>query len=714
MTVTKISRRTLLVAAAGGTVAIGGAGLWLAVERLGAQRFRTPVDRGASFAPSVFLSIEPTGRITIWLTRAEMGQGVGTALPMLIAEELDANWDTVEVQAAVAGDGHDYGNLFTVGSASVASSWTELRQAGAAARSMLVSAAAKVWGIKASGCSTADGHVLDPESGRKASYGDLAGLAARESVPLRPRLKSENLFTLIGRSVGRTDSPAKSSGAAIYGLDVRQPGMLFGVVARPPGIGETLRSFDAARALAMPGVRDVFRIDSGIAVVADSTHHAIAARDMLEADWRPGEGAAMSTEAIQQALKSVAGSGPAAIALRRGDARRALTNARRTIESHYSTPFLAHATLEPMNCVASVERGRCEVWAPTQAPSDARAMAAAISRLSIEAVKVHTTAIGGGFGRRVASDFVAEAVAMSMRVGVPVQAMWTREDDLRHGFYREASAHHIRAAVGPAGVPEGWIHRVATTTVEKPPADTVYGSVVMGASDLPYSVDALQVEWSSVQTPVRTGLWRSVGYSYNTFAVESFVDELAEHAKADPVEFRQRMLSGSPRLRSCLDRVAVLSRWSDRAREGRALGVAVCQAFGSHIAQVAEVQKDPRGTPHVTDIWCVVDCGIAVNPATVIAQIEGGTIFALTAALHGSVNVQDGKVVEGNFDSYPLLRIHEIPRITVELLPSRAPPGGVGELAVPAVAPAVANAWYQAAGARMRQLPINRSATASA
>ncbi len=725
MAVTKITRRALLVGAGGAAVVAGASGLWLVSGRWRNRRYRLAVERGAGFSPSVYLQVQPDGEVVIWLNRSEMGQGVSTALPLIIAEELDADWSRVRIEQAVAGDGFDYGPMATLASASIRSQWTDLRRAGATARRMLVAAAARHWGVSARSCRTDNGQVLHDDSGRALGYGELADAAASERAPLRPALKQPAEFRLIGQPIARRDIPDKVTGRTTFGLDVRLPDMRFAALARAPVAGSALLDVDDADARAVPDVIDVIRLESaaggGVAVLARHTHAAIRGRDALRARWQAPQGSAISDTDFSARLRDRLRAVDAEVARDDGGVIDALTSGA-TLAADYEVPFLAHAPMEPMNCVARVSDGRCEVWAPTQVPDDARRVAADVAGLPLHRVTVHTTALGGGFGRRAVSDFVAEAVAVAARSGQPVQTVWTREDDMRHGLYRDAAAQRLHAALDDTGLPVAWRHRVVSAVTGLPRPGDVNWNALMGTDDLPYHTGARRIEWAGVTSPLRTAIWRSVGYSYTTFAIESFVDELAAAANHDPLDYRLRLLPDGHRLAHCLERVAELSGWRARAeaRSGaapagaparalpRALGLAAVSCFDSHIALVVEVEVEAgAGTPvRVPRVWAAVDCGIAIQPDGAIAQIEGGIVFGLTAALHGRLTLRDGAVVEGNYDDYRLLRIDETPDITVELIPGADPPGGLGEVGVPPVAPAVANALAAAGVGRRRNLPL--------
>ncbi len=679
----------------------GGTGLWLVVDRVRSSRFRTAVDRGAAFAPNVFLAVEPAGDVVIWLTRSEMGQGVETALPMIVAEELDADWSRVRVERAVLDQRFDYGSMMTAASSSVTSMWTELRRAGAAARHMLLRAAADAWSVPLDELMTEQSTVTHVHTSRRIGYGELADAAAHQWPPLRPRLKNPREFRLIGRAMPRRDADAKISGAAVFGLDVRLPGMLYAAIARNPTFGGRPIAIDDSSARLRAGVVDVVAVPTGIAVVGVHSHAALRGRDELRLEWPPPADA-VSSAALSSALRAALTAENAKVARDDRGAADALRD-QPAITAVYEVPYLAHAPLEPMNCVANVTAERCEIWAPTQTPDDALATAARITTLPPDRIVVHTTYLGGGFGRRTATDFVAEAVDLSLRIGKPVQVLWSREDDMRNGLYRPAVAQRLDASVDDAGRPSAWRHRVASVH-SVAPVD-IDGLALMGATDLPYSVGAMRVEWLGVQAPLPTTIWRSVGHSFTAFAIESFVDELAHSLGRDPLAYRLSLLPAASRLRRCIQEVADLSGWSQHGDPDRHVGVAAAECFGSYIALVAEVASID-GSLRVAKMWCAVDCGVVINSDTAAAQVEGGILFGLTAALHGQITIANGAVVEGNFDSYPLLRIDETPQIELRFLASADEPGGLGELGVPVGAPAVANALFAATGRRARRLPL--------
>lgn len=709
MSVFKLSRRVLLrtlggavvVAGAGG----GAAGLWLGIRKLEGARWRIPVEREETFTPNVYLAVDTSGEVTIWCTRSEMGQGVSTALPMLVAEELDADWDRVRVRQASAVAEFDYGQLFTAASSSISSQWVELRRAGAIARQMLISAAAARWDTASDECTTSRGAVIHAATGRRLDYGELAAAAMDQSIPLLPELKTPGDYRLIGRSVPRVDVPEKVTGRAVFGSDVRLPGMLRATIARPPAFGSRLLSCDDTATRAVNGVKDVLVLQQGIAVIAETTYSALQGRRKLKPEWQSVAPAGGVEKTVSDLLQSGLTSEGAGIAVSRGEAGRNPGAVQQSADFH--TPFVPHACMEPMNCTAHVTAGHCEIWVPTQAPEGARELAAKMTGLPIAAVTVHVTQLGGGFGRRGAQDFVADAVAVAMRTTHPVQIFWSREDDFRHSPCREATAHRLEAELDPTtSLPTHWRHRIATTSSETVKPGSVNFAAVMGADSIPYEIPNQRVEWSAVVLPVPTTIWRSVGHSYNIFAIECFLDELAEIAAMDPLDYRLRLLAGQPFVADCLGRVATLSGWQDRIIENRSLGIACCRFGDSAAAIVAEVGQTRGRELNVHHIWCVVDCGLAINPDIVIAQIEGGILFGLNAALTGQLEFTEGRLLPENFDGYVLPRMSDAPEISVEIIDSNRDPSGVGELGVPAIAPALANAWYAATGQRRRQLPL--------
>jgi isoquinoline 1-oxidoreductase beta subunit len=705
----RLTRRELLLAGCSGAGALavgvyGGHRLGRRAER---QRYAVP-PREQPFAPSAFVAIDVAGLVTVWLPRTEMGQGVATALPMMLADELGADPDRLRVVLAPA-DAR-YGSQLTAVSSSVRDHWLELRRAGAAARELLLAAAAAAWGVPAGECQVSRGDVVHGASGRRLPFGALVVAAARLPVPQAPPLKSPAAFTWIGKAMPRLDHRAKVDGSARFGLDVRVPGMWFAVVARSPTVGGRATAWDAAAARAVPGVRDVVPIEAGIAVLADTSHAAIQGRAALRAVFAPGP-RAWSSEAHWQQLAELAAR-PGRVAQQRGAGSAALAGPGRRVEAEYRLPFLAHATMEPMNCTAEVRADGCIVTVPTQSPQRVRDVVAAQLGVPLGQVLVQPTFVGGGFGRRVAVDFVREAVALAQQVGRPVQVLWTREDDFAHDHFRPSALHRLAALLSADGLPRVWHHRIATPSIlaQDPAfAAAIDPTAVEGAIDLPYRIPDQQIELAVAEAPCQVGFWRSVGHSLHAFAVECFVDELAAAAGVEPVRYRLQLLADpeSARHRRVLELVTAQAG-PPPAGAGAGRGVAVHASFGSVVAMVVDVQASPERL-QVQRVTAAVDCGHAVHPDGVRAQVEGGVAFALSAARFGGVSFAAGVAMASNFHDQPLLRATGMPRVDVHLVPQGDPGsvlGGVGEIAVPPLAPALANAVSAATGIRPRELPL--------
>ncbi|MFN0181989.1 MAG: molybdopterin cofactor-binding domain-containing protein [Gemmatimonadales bacterium] len=706
-----------------------GAGLALAVMLDGCGAEAPPTAAPDQFAPDAWIRIAPDGTVTVMVDRAEMGQGVSTSLPMLVAEELDAEWSSVRYEFAPANEAYFNPVMkiqATGGSTSIRAAWEPLRRAGALARSMLIAAAAKSWNVPPSECSTEPGVVVHRGSGRRVGYGAIAGAAAREPVPAEVSLKDPKDFRLIGTSVRRLDLAEKVTGRAQFGLDAGPRDASVAVVARCPVFGGELDSFDPAPAMAIAGVKQVVAIDSGVAVVADSFWAAERGRAALTIAWREGSAAELDDSAVAAELTRLAGpEGRLARAV--GDV--ATAAAARTVEAAYDVPYLAHATMEPMNCTADVRPDRVTVWVPTQfqaAPSylaggGTRGVAASIAGVAAEQVTVITTHLGGGFGRRSEVDMVREAVQVSKAVGGPVRLVWTREDDIQHDFYRPAARHVMGAGLDASGMITWWRHHTASqsifskflpgfvpqwaTRIAGPLKGGIDPSAVEGAVDHPYEVPNIEVRYGMADLPVPVGYWRAVGHTHTAFAVESFIDELATAAGRDPVEYRLGLLSNAARHRAVLTLAAERAGWGTPSPRGWSRGVAVHESFGSFVAQVAEVEIE-GSTIRVRRVICAVDCGAVVNPDTVQAQMEGAIAYGLSATLTGRISIAKGRVRQSNFHDYPVLRMNEMPVVEVHLVASPYLPGGVGEPGTPPIAPAVANAVFAATGRRLRTLPL--------
>lgn len=711
--------------------ATAAGGLSLAVSVAACRNDGATASAGTAFAPDAWIRIAGDGTVTVVLARSEMGQGVSTALPMLVAEELEADWESLRVEQAPAHEA--YGNtalqagvMMTGGSSSVREAWEPLRRAGATARTLLIAVAAGDWGVPATECRAERGAVLHTRSERRAGFGELATRAAALPVPHDVPLKDPADWRLIGRSLGRRDNPDVVTGRATFGLDVRLPGMLYASVERAPVWGGKVATLDATAALAAPGVRHVFDLGDRVAVVADRYWQALQGRRKLVIGWDDGPLVALTDETIGERMREIADGDEGGVARNEGDAPSVLA-AGSVLEAEYEAPFLAHATMEPMNCTVDPRSG--EMWGPTQFQDGpfmidgggARGRLASGLGRGPNHAKVHTTRLGGGFGRRLEVDYVIEATEVARRAGVPVQVIWTREDDVRHDIFRPRALHRMKGSVDDSGRLIAWQQQIVAPSISRkfvpraipdlfvklsgPLKGGIDQSTVEGAADTPYRIPNLRVTSLMANVGVPVGYWRSVGHSHTAFAVECFVDELARKAGTDPVEFRRQLLSHLKPYRDVLDLAAEKAGWGTPLPAGRARGVAFHESFGSRVAEVAEVSIE-GGRVRVHRVVCAVDCGTVVNPDIVTAQVEGAVIFGLSAALYGEVNVEGGKVKQSNFHDYQVARITDAPRIEVHLYPSRSAPGGVGEIGTPPIAPAVANAVFVLTGRPVRRLPI--------
>ncbi len=708
---TGLSRRSFLKmgAAAGG-------GLLIELSLPGARALAA--DAGP-FAPNAFIRIGRDGTVTLVMHKVEMGQGTYTAIPQLIAEELEVPLDAVTLEHAPPDPKYAeplIGAQITGGSTSIRGAWKPMREAGATARVLLVQAAAKKWNTDAAKLVARDGAVIDATGGRRAPYGELVDIAATLPLPTGVALKDPKDFRLVGRPVRRIDAAGKVNGRARFGIDTVLPGMKVATVAASPVFGGTLAGVDEAAALKVTGVRQVVKLDNAVAVVAD---HMWAAKQGLAAcapRWKDGAHAKLDTAQIFAHLeKSSESPGAVAVAHKAGDADAAMKAGARRVDAVYRQPMLAHATMEPINCTVDLKADGLDIWVGTQVPGIAQAVAAQTAGLKSEQVRIHNHLLGGGFGRRLEVDFIAQAVAIGRQVRGPVKVVWTREEDIQHDMYRPPYLDRISAAVDAKGMPVAWTHRIAGSSIMArffPPAfkDGVDPDAVDGAVELPYAIPAMRVEYLRVEPPaVPTAFWRGVGPTRNGFVVEGFIDELAAAAGQDPVAYRRALVKDG-RARAVLDLVAEKSGWgtplksADGVRAGR--GVALMQVFGSHIAQVAEVEVNADNEVRVRRVTCVIDCGFAVNPLTVAAQMEGGIMFGLTAALWNEITLADGRVQQSNFHDVRMIRMNEAPRIDVHIVPSGEAPGGVGEPGTSVAIPAVVNAVFAATGQRIRTLPI--------
>lgn len=695
--------------------ALAGGGLVLGLSLPGCGR-REPVGPAAGGMPNAWLRIGGDNRITVLVDRSEMGQGVYTALPMLLAEELEVPLAAIAIEAAPPGDVYVnalLGGQVTGGSTSVRDAWDKLRRAGAQARVMLIAAAAERWGVDAASCRVAGG-VIYSDDGDQLTYGEVAEAASKLAPPMNVALKAPADFRVIGQRARRTDSPAKVDGSARFGIDVQLPGMLYAALAQSPTLGGSLKSVDASVAEMMAGVRQVVTTSTGVAVVADHYWQARQARDRLILSWNPGPNAMLDTE---RAFAALAGAGPAgAIAVRNdGDAAAALKTAARRLRATYRLPLLAHATLEPMNCTADVRADGCDVYVGTQAQGAAQAAAASAAGLQPSQVHIHTLLLGGGFGRRLDVDFIPAAVEASKAVGRPVQLIWTREDDTTHDVYRPPALDTVAGGFDADGRLIAWqFHiigpsitaRVFPGAVADPKVADPFS--IEAAQNYPYDVPNVSVDYLRREVGINVGYWRSVSHALNCFVAESFMDELAHATGRDPFQFRRGLLGRQPRYLRVLETAAARAGWGN-APAGRHHGIALMEGYGTYLAEVAEISIGPGRGLRVHRVVCVVDCGRSVNPAIVESQIESGIIFGLTAALWGEITLQGGRVRETNFDRYRLMRLNEVPAIEVELLASDESPGGIGEPSTALVAPAVCNAIFAATGTRLRRLPIARA-----
>lgn len=703
-----LSRRSFLKSAA----ATSG-GLVIAMYLPGCSKPESARDAGPPkiVTANAWLRIGTDGSITVLCDRSEMGQGVYTALPTLIAEELSVDPTTIKIEFAPAGAEYVnslLGAQVTGGSTSVRDAWDKLRMAGAEARTRLIAAAAKDWGAPASQCHIADGHVVF--SNRRKPFGELAEAAAALPVPANVELKARNDYQYIGKPQPRLDTPSKVDGSAQFGIDVRLPGMLYAALAQPPALGGKVKTFKGEKAQAMPGVRHVLQTSSGVAVVADSWWQAKQARNALEIEWDAGPNAKLSNAVIAAGLKSASGAKGKDVRTD-GDAASALKSLGRRVESTYELPLLAHATLEPQNCTVELRDDGCHVYAPTQVQQLAQLAASQAAGLPLEKVFVHTTFLGGGFGRRLDVDFIPAAVECAKAANKPVKLLWTREDDTTHDKYRPPARNTLAGGFDAEGKLNAVrIHLVAPSITARWAPQVVANAVdpfaVEAAHNFPYEAPNVSVDYLQHEIGIDVGYWRSVSHALNCFSVECFMDELAAEAKIDPYEFRRSLLTKQPRWLSVLDAAAKKAGWG-RAESGRHQGIALMSGYDTYLAQIAEISVQGAQLK-VHRIVCAIDCGQMVNPGIVQAQAEGSIIFGLTAALWGEINIAKGEVQEKNFDAYRLMRINEAPTIEVHLLSddSREKPGGMGEPAVALVAPAVCNAIYAATRKRIRKLPI--------
>jgi isoquinoline 1-oxidoreductase beta subunit len=678
-----------------------------------------PDQPDGQFAPNAFIRIDKAGKTTLVIPQAEMGQGVYTAIAMILAEELDADFSQIVIKHAPASDKLYANPLFgiqvTGNSNSIRSFWDKLREAGAAARAMLIAAAAAQWQVDAASCGASNGEITHAASNRALTYGELADAAGKLPVPDKPKLKEPMDFTLIGKPLKRHDTPDKSDGKTIYGIDAMVPDMRFATLAQCPVLGGKVKHVDDSAAKKLPGVRQVVVLDDLVAVVGDHMWAASQGLDALKVTWNEGPNAKISSADIWNELRA-ASKKDGVVAKSEGDIDKGLTQGER-FDADYELPFLAHATMEPMNCTVRLTPGACEIWTGTQVQTRAQQYAAKAAGVPIDKVTVNNHYLGGGFGRRLEPDMVESAVRIAKQVSTPIKVVWTREEDMQHDVYRPIYRDTISASLANGKI-VAWKYQVSGSSIMArwlPPAfqNGIDGDAVDSAVDMPYDIPNKVVRYMRAEPPgLTTGFWRGVGPNNNVFAIECFMDELARKANMDPVAFRLGMLDGTPRLKAALKLVAEKSGWGSPlpTRVGR--GVCAQPSFGSFIAAVVEAEVDDVGGVHLRRVTCAVDTGIAVNPDTVMAQLQGGLVFGLTAALWGEVTIEKGRVQQSNFNDYRMLRIDETPPIDVHVIKSAEHPGGIGETGATAGPPALRNAIYAATGVPLRRLPIDRAAIA--
>ena len=705
-----ISRRAFL------KYAFSGAGLTIAVglTPLGWRLAKAAEEKPLGLKPFAYIEISPDNRVTVLVGQTELGQGTHTGIPMIVAEELEADWEQVRVRQAPAAEAFKDPFMkmqITGGSTSIRHRYDLLRKAGAAAREMLIEAAAKTWGVPAKECTASKSKVQHKKSGKSATYGQLSAKAAKLPVPQDPPLKPANQFKIIGSKQPRFDIPAKVKGTAQFGIDINVPGMCIAVVAHPPGYGMQAESYDEAAAKKVKGVLAIQSLESGVAVCAKTLNAALDGRDALNIKWSKGSHPDLDNKAIEnlyrQAIQKTG-----VVARNDGDVKSALGQAAKKHEATYYLPYLAHATMEPMNCTAHIRKDRCQVWVPTQTQTGVQMAGSKISGLPPEKVDVFTTYCGGGFGRRTDTSEVVEALLLSKALGKPVKVVWTREDDFKNDYYRPAVLCEIKGGLDPKGRLTACSNKVVSSSIMSRVfpqfvKNGVDSSALQGILDIDYAIPNFYVEYVMFEAPIPVGFWRSVGNSSNPFAVESFIDELAHMGRIDPVEFRMGMLANNPRGRRVLEVLAEKSGWGKSIKKGQGRGMALRTSFGSTAGHVAEVSVDKsRGQIRVHRIVCVLDCGPAVYPDAIRAQLEGSAIFGLSAALKERVRFANGGVATSNYDDYPILTISETPEIDVHIVKSDDKIGGVGEPGVPTIAPAVGNAVFDAVGVRIRSLPM--------
>jgi isoquinoline 1-oxidoreductase beta subunit len=708
-TIETVNRRDFLKKSAAGS-----AGLVIGFYLPGKYEALAGVPPKEGTAINAWVRIVADDSVTLQIDKSEMGQGISTALVMILAEELDLDWKKIQTEFAPAAPQYFnpiFGMQGTGGSSSIRGSWEPLAKAGAAAREMLVATAAKRWGVLPDACHTEKSAVVNTATGKRLGYGSLVAEAAELPVPATPKRKEAKDYQIVGKPTKRIDSAVKVNGVAAFGIDVRQPKMLHAVVARCPVFGGKVKSFDGSKAKAVRGVKNVVEISTGVAVLAENTWSAMEGRRALSILWDEGPNGKNSSEVIRKLYQERLEQG-GAIARKEGDVDAALRGASKKIEAVYEVPFLAHATMEPMNCTADVRADGCDVYAPTQFQTVNQLTAAKVAGLKPEQVRIHTTYLGGGFGRRAEEDFLIEAVELSKAMSLPVQVTWSREDDMQADYYRPAVMVRLTAGLDGSGKAVAWKSRIVAPSIMSRffPGSVKNGideTAVEGIATLKYGVPNFLVDYVMTDPGVPVGFWRSVGCSHNGYFAECFVDEMARAAGKDPLEFRREMLAKEPRPLGVLNLAAEKAGWGKALPAGRYRGIAMVESFSSFVAQVAEISLDRKGgTVQVHKVVAAVDCGRYVNPETIRAQIEGAILYGLTAALKGEITIANGRVEQSNFNDYDMVRINEAPVVEVHIVESKDGPGGIGEPGTPPIAPAVCNAIFSATGKPVRRLPI--------
>ncbi len=709
---TPITRRQFLKMGAGTGLTIAVAATPFGHRLLSAAELEKG---GPAFRPSAWLEVRPDNIVIVTVNKSEMGQGVYTSIPMIVADELDADWKNVRIEPAPAGDAYKdpvWGSQSTGGSSSIKHMFEPLRLAGAAAREMLLQAASKEWKVSIMECAVSLGTVRHVRTNRMFTYGQLAEKASKLAVPQKPVLKKENQFRYMGKEMARLDMHEKVNGLAKFGIDSFVPDMLYAAIARPTAYGAELASADKDAAKAVAGVHDVVPVHSGLAVCALTIDAAWKGRDALKPEWKNAAFPQMNDESLEKDFLGRLDS-KGVMARNDGNTVIALEQAAKKLDVVYTLPYLCHATMEPMNCTVHVRKDGCDIWAPTQNQTGVLMLAAKITGLKPEQIHVHTTFLGGGYGRRFETDYVEEALLLSLSTGRAVKLVWKREEDIKNDFYRPANVCRIQGAVDAEGMPVAWSHKIVCPSIFARvfPATMKNGidnAAVEGLQNMEYEIPNIAVEYVRVDAPVPVGFWRSVGSSHNAFTVESFIDELAHTTGKDPLEFRLKMLKNHPRARRVLETAAEKAGWGKPLTRGQARGIAYHLSFGTYVAEVAEVSVDKgSGAITVHKVTCAVDCGPTVNPAIIKAQMMGGIIMGLSAALKEKIEIENGGIKSTNYADYQLLRMNEAPDVDVHIVKSTDKLGGIGEPGVPPVAPSVANAVFTATGTRVRRLPMN-------